>query len=297
LAQPYRAAELRGLTQWFNSPELKLSELHGKVVLIDFWTYSCINCIRTLPHITGWDAKYRKDGLVIIGLHAPEFEFEKKPANVAKALKKYGILYPVALDNQLATWSAFNNSYWPAHYLIDKSGRVVYTHFGEGNYDVTEMNIQRLLGTTAPIVQASGQGLNFLQSPETYLGLDRTANFSSPQGFQDSGTFTYPQSLSGNHWALSGDWRMDRQFSEALQANAGLRYQFNGKKVHLVMGSSDGKAIEVQVLLNRKAQGLPITVQDHRLYTLLSLPQSQTGLLEIKALRQGLEVYAFTFGS
>lgn len=297
LPTPYPAPELTGLSAWFNTQPLKLSDLRGKVVLVDFWTYSCINCIRTLPHITGWDSKYRKDGLVIIGIHAPEFEFEKKTDNVARALKKYGIRYPVALDNKLATWSVFQNSYWPAHYLIDQRGRVVYTHFGEGNYDVTEKNIQALLGTSAPLAKSHGPAMNFLQTPETYLGAARTAHFASPQGIRSAATFSYPDSLPGNYWALSGKWSMDQESVEATQTGAGLRLKFNAHKVHLVMGTSKGQAVPVQIFLNGKAVGNPLTVQDHRLYTLLSLPGSQSGLLELRALAPGLKAYAFTFGS
>ncbi|MBI3440378.1 MAG: cytochrome c biogenesis protein DipZ, partial [Proteobacteria bacterium] len=174
LERPYPAPEFSGIDAWLNSPPLKMSDLKGKVVLVDFWTYSCINCVRTLPYITEWDKKYRDKGLVIVGMHSPEFEFEKKAENVTAAIAAHGIHYPVALDNSLSTWINFSNNYWPAHYLIDREGRVVYTHFGEGEYDVTENNIRFLLGLKDKTPVKPGAIDNSIQTPETYLGYARS---------------------------------------------------------------------------------------------------------------------------
>ena len=172
LAQPYPAPEFAGVSEWLNTKPLTMAELKGKVVLVDFWTYSCINCVRTLPYITAWDKKYRDKGLVIIGVHSPEFEFEKNADNVRTALKEHGINYPVAMDNNLSTWQSFNNQYWPAHYLIDRGGNVVYTHFGEGDYDVTENNIRYLLGLkgNADAAQAAEQPFTANQTPGNLFG-------------------------------------------------------------------------------------------------------------------------------
>ena len=178
--RPYAAPELAGIDDWINSEPLTIAQLRGKVVLIDFWTYSCINCVRTLPYLIAWDKKYREKGLVIIGVHSPEFEFEKKIDNIKTAVAKYGITYPVAVDSELATWTAFDNQYWPAHYLIDKNGQVVYTHFGEGHYDITENNIRYLLGLKGPAetdVASNGELSGFGQTPETYLGYARAERF------------------------------------------------------------------------------------------------------------------------
>ena len=171
LNHPYDAPQFAGIEAWLNSQPVTMQSLKGKVVLVDFWTYSCINCVRTLPYITDWDRKYRNQGLVIVGVHSPEFEFEKKIDNVKAAIAQHGIQYPVALDNQLSTWVNFNNRYWPAHYLIDRSGRVVYTHFGEGDYDVTENNIRYLLGLQGQgaVVQAEAMSYTADQTPETYI--------------------------------------------------------------------------------------------------------------------------------
>ncbi|MDB5491159.1 MAG: DipZ protein, partial [Micavibrio sp.] len=175
--QTYRAPELAGIVQWMNTEPLMLAQLKGKVVLIDFWTYSCINCIRTLPYLKDWYAKYKDQGLVIIGVHTPEFAFEGKPDNVAAALKKFGILYPVAMDNNFATWNAYTNKYWPAHYLIDKDGRINYVHFGEGRYDVTEHNIRTLLGISGAVEKkAEMKVVSQGQTQETYLGKARAMN-------------------------------------------------------------------------------------------------------------------------
>jgi thiol-disulfide isomerase/thioredoxin len=309
LAHPYPAPEMTGIQNWINSPPLKIADLRGKVVLIDFWTYSCINCVRTLPYIKDWDAKYRDKGLVIIGVHSPEFDFEKKLDNVQAAVKKYGIKYPVALDSELTTWSAFNNSYWPAHYLIDKDGRVVYTHFGEGSYNVTENNIRTLLGLgpedEKPV--APPENPSFLQTPETYLGYTRTQNFSSNEPVSKDATTRYslPSTLLLNQWAVEGDWLMGPEKITVQTAGDKLRLNFLARKVFLVLGTGNGQPISVHVLLNGKPAGKAsgadvkngvLTVTREALYELIDQGSTKNGVLELQIDQPGLQAYAFTFG-
>ncbi|MBX2860362.1 MAG: cytochrome c biogenesis protein DipZ [Vampirovibrio sp.] len=312
LAKPYTAPQIQGIQHWINSPPLTNSQLKGKVVLIDFWTYSCINCLRTLPHIKQWHQKYADKGLVIIGVHAPEFPFEKSLSNVQKAVRDNGIHYPVALDNKFTTWRNFKNRYWPAHYLINKQGKVVYTHFGEGNYVETEHNIRSLLGLSGGMTlqeksAAKPFGTAKLgQTHETYLGYQRMQNFSSEQsvGKSTAKTYTYPGFLSVHNWALKGAWQVGPDHSTAKAAGAGLRLNFAAKKVFLVLGSATGKPVKAKVLLNGKpvsaaqnpsAKAGVLTVDSHRLYTLASLDRFQNAQIEIQALSPGLEMYAFTF--
>lgn len=294
LPNPYPAPEFAGVEAWLNSPPLTMQSLKGKVVLVDIWTYSCINCVRTLPHITQWNTDYRDKGLVIVGVHSPEFAFEKSQANVAAALKKYGIQYPVALDNNMETWKAFKNRYWPAHYLIDKQGRVVYKHFGEGNYDITENNIRFLLGLDT---QAAGQDAatsSSGQTPETYLGTARAKNFVGDASV-----------LAKDEWTLSGKW--DRQPDRIISAEKGsaLRIRFFAGKVFLVLGSKDGKLLKATLTLNGKplandaggdAPHGVLTVGQHALYELVKQNAPAESVLEIKTEGAGLEAYAFTFG-
>ena len=298
LPNPYPAPEFAGISAWINSNPLTLKELRGKVVLIDFWTYSCINCVRTLPYVTKWDRTYRDKGLVVIGIHAPEFEFEKSKANVEAAIAAHQIEYPVAQDNRFDTWTAYKNRYWPAHYLIDQEGKVVYTHFGEGNYAETENNIRYLLGLganaqNAPVAPAYSKE----QTHETYLGTSRVQKFASPEKFiTGDGTFSLPKFLPADHWALSGKWQVEDERIVSQQAGAKLQLNFTAGKVFLVLGTKTGKPIAVNITLNGEPHGR-ITVDKHTLYTLLELPSVQNGLLEIVTESEGLEAYAFTFGN
>lgn len=310
LVSPYAAPEFAGIEAWLNSPPLTMQRLKGKVVLVDFWTYSCINCVRTLPYLTEWDRKYRDHGLVIVGVHSPEFEFEKAPDNVRSAIAEHGIRYPVALDNRLDTWVAFSNRYWPAHYLIDREGRVVYTHFGEGEYQVTENNIRYLLGLRGQGETTEAEALPFSpeQTAETYLGYGRAANFSSREAMQHDAPrgYRYPAHLGAGQWALNGNWTVAAEKITANERGAGLRLSFKARKVFLVLGTASGRPVRVSLMLNGKTVGShagsdapsgTLVVGRNTLYELIDQQTMQEGLLELRAEEPGVEAYAFTFGS
>lgn len=311
LETPYIAPDIKGITQWFNGGPVNLADLRGKVVLIDFWTYSCINCVRTLPYVTAWERRYRDEGLVVIGIHTPEFPFEKKPENVQAAIEKHGIEYAVGMDNDWQTWRNFDNHYWPAHYLIDKQGRVVYTHFGEGGYARMENNIRYLLGIHDAVPGAEiGTHTSAAagQSPETYLGYHRAANFLPIDGIVPDEETTYQTTaeLPLHHWGLSGDWVVEQQSATALQSGASLQYHFRSGRVFLVMGTLDGNPVDVRILLNGKpasagaagkdVKDSMVTVTNETLYEIIALPRVQDATVTIEADRAGLQVYAFTFG-
>ncbi|MGZ8256291.1 MAG: cytochrome c biogenesis protein DipZ [Gallionella sp.] len=315
------APSLAGATQWLNSPELDLNALRGRVVLVDFWTYSCINCLRTLPYLKAWDEKYRELGLVIVGVHAPEFAFEKSTANVQQAIRDYGIQYPVAMDNDFKIWNAYQNQYWPAHYLIDAHGVIRQQHFGEGAYAETEQMIQTLLKAARPELSATApsnirvaglavaaQTASSVRTPETYLGKAKQQNFASPEKVLADTTqhFSRPKNLARHHWALSGDWRITTE-SAALQTPRGaLAIKFYGRDVNLVMGASNEKALRYRITLDGKApagaHGLDSDAEGggeiagQRLYQLLRLPDAGEHELRIEFLDRGAEVFAFTFG-
>jgi cytochrome c biogenesis protein CcdA/thiol-disulfide isomerase/thioredoxin len=309
LRRPYPAPDFSGIEAWLNSPPLSMMGLRGKVVLIDFWTYSCINCVRTLPYLTDWDRKYRDKGLVIVGVHSPEFEFEKKLDNVKSAIAQYGIQYPVALDNNLDTWSNFANRYWPAHYLIDRDGKVVYTHFGEGEYDVAENNIRYLLGLKgqgAPI-QAEAPSFVLGQTPETYLGYARADSYGGRErvAHDTEINYSFPLFLPVDEWALSGKWRVEGQRIVAGEKGAALRLNFKARKVFLVLGTPPGKTVHITIRLNGEAVGgnagkdAPdgaAAITRNTLYELIDQKTPKNSLLEIKTDEPGLEAYAFTFG-
>ena len=287
------APDFAGIAGWVNSPPLTMEELRGKVVLIDFWTYSCINCLRTLPHVEAWDRMYRKDGLVIVGVHTPEFAFEAVPSNVRSAVKRLGVRYPVALDSKYGTWTAYGNQYWPAKYLIDRNGHVRYAHFGEGNYDTTESNIRKLLGET-PGAPASAKLADLTPTealtPESYLGSERLARYAgSPLHDGGVGDYTFPATLGQNQLAYSGRLRLDPQRIVAVE-NARLRLHFHAQKVFLVLG---GKGT-VQVLVDGKPERT-VRVRQDRLYTLVDGTKARDGLLELR-FSPGVGAYAFTFG-
>jgi thiol-disulfide isomerase/thioredoxin len=308
------APEFTGITGWLNTEagkSLSLEALRGKVVLVDFWTYSCINCIRTLPYVQSWYTKYQDDGFVVIGVHTPEFLFEHKKENVQEAIARYGITYPVAQDNDYATWQAYQNQYWPAHYLIDKDGVIRYTHFGEGKYDVTEKMIQTLLqeagqqvetGVTKVEAEAPGSGK---QTKETYLGADRMERFYSlEEPVIGTRTFTYTGTSFPQHsWGYQGEWTMLGERSLASKEGK-LGLQFQGNKVFLVMSSSPkGGRAEIRLngellsssLAGKDVQDGIVTVTGERLYELVQGNTAPTGFLEIRFLDPGISVYAFTF--
>ena len=292
LPKKYSTPEIAGIEKWFNSKPLKISSLKDKVVLIDFWTYSCVNCLRTLPHINELHEKYADKGLVIIGIHAPEFDFEKNQKNVEMAIKRFGIKYPVGSDNELKTWRNFKNHYWPAHYLIDKKGRIVYAHFGEGKYDVMDNNVVALLGIDLNKSEkvAVKNIYNHKITPETYLGSARRKNYSTLSP------------LPANGWSVQGGWKTFSQFIESEKSGSSLQLNFTAKKVFLVMANASKKPARVTITLNGKTisgggdvKNGSVIVTESRLYELLDLPKTTTGLLEIKTDGAGLQAYSFTF--
>lgn len=316
---------LGGATGWLNSPPLSAEQLRGKVVLIDFWTYSCINCLRAMPFVHEWAQRYRDHGLVVVGVHTPEFAFERDPRNVMKAVQQLKVEYPVALDNQYSIWRAFNNRYWPAHYFIDAQGNIRGHQFGEGNYAHSEQVIRRLLveaGQTdlpppADPAAADLQGvatqadMGNLRSPETYLGHARAEQFASPGGQRADAVFGYtlPSTLALNQWGLSGLWRVDDEAAQLQQAGGRIAFQFHARDLHLVLApGEDGTPVRFRVLLDGKplpaadagadvaADGTG-TINEHRLYQLIR----QRGTIgphrfEIEFLDAGVQAYAFTFG-
>ncbi|EJZ21866.1 cytochrome c biogenesis protein DipZ, partial [Rhizobium sp. Pop5] len=315
------APSLDGAVEWLNSKPLTAEQLRGKVVLVDFWTYSCINCIRTIPYVKAWAEKYADQGLVVIGVHAPEFAFEKKIDNVKKAVGDFQIGYPVAIDNNYKIWRAFENSYWPAAYLIDAKGQVRYHHFGEGNYGSTEKAIQDLLReagsqmkASAPVVpDAKGAeaspDLHNIRSGETYLGYEQAANFASPEGLRADAPQNYSIGEPDlNGWGLSGSWTVGRDQATLDQPGGGITYRFSARDLHLVLGPGDnGKQIRFQVKVDGKAPGADHgsdidadgngTVTATRLYQLVRQSGAVTARnFEIRFLDPGVQAYAFTFG-
>ncbi len=312
---------LASATAWLNSEPLTPSSLRGKVVLVEFWTYTCINWFRTMPYVRAWAEKYRDRGLVVIGVHSPEFDFEKNLDNVRRMTKELGVDFPVAVDSEYGIWRAFNNEYWPALYFVDAKGRIRHHQFGEGEYAESERVIQQLLaeagnaGTGRDVVAVEGKGIeaaadwSSLRTPETYLGYERTGNFASPDGISDGRhVYALPGRLSRNHWALGGSWTVGKQGTVSHQANARIVLRFQARDVHLVMGPvSSGAAVRFRVLIDGvppgAAHGLDVdeqgygTVNQQRLYQLIR----QSGAImdrriEIEFLDPGVEVFAFTFG-
>lgn len=294
--------------KWFNTQPLSIQNLKGKVVLVDFWTYTCINCIRTLPYVKSWDQKYRDKGLVIIGVHTPEFEFEKNPDNVSKAIDDFAIRYPVMQDNDYQTWNAYNNEYWPADYLIDKNGKIRDTHFGEGDYDKTEQEIQNLLKETGATVTEPIHNPGYTidtASPETYLGYDRLGNFASPQPVlrNSDSTYTIPHDLPLNSFAYEGVWQINKQ-TATPQKGASMAYHFKAKDVYLVMNTkSDNSKVAVyldgkpyQGSQNTDVSDQTLTVGENRLFHILHFTNAEEHILLLKFEDNNASVFAFTFG-
>ena len=311
-----RAPDFVAPGEWFNTPgggALSIAELtgEGKVVLIDFWTYTCINCIRTLPYIKAWDERYQDDGLVIVGVHTPEFAFEKDAGNVAEAVERNEIRYPVVQDNEYGTWSAFANQYWPAKYLIDAKGNVRYVHFGEGSYEQTEAAIRSLLAEAGeselgPGAQASTERIDpALGSPETYLGVQRAQGWVDGPfpGVRDYGA-PDAADLRLNEFAFGGPWRVDAEAGTALARDSSIGLSFQARRVFLVLGAEDGPAsLEVELdgepipdaLAGDDVSGGVATVDEQRLYRLVDLPEAGEHTLTLR-FAPGISGYAFTFG-
>lgn len=288
------APELTGITKWLNSEELKLAELQGKVVLIDFWTYSCINCIRTLPYVTQWYEKYKDQGFEIIAVHTPEFAFEKVTSNVETALKRYNITYPVAQDNNYKTWSAFKNQFWPAKYLIDKNGDIVYTHFGEGEYEETELAIRTLLGLEGEFEMPKQEEVNQAGTPEIYLGSARLANFGGLEvPTSEEQIYAFPTKLTKNKFALEGRWRFEQEAVVHSQGFGRIRLNFNAAKVFMVAQSFEPVTIKVYVD-GKLHKGVTISGSD--LYPLYESATGGNHIMEIEFPQSGTQVFTFTFG-
>ena len=315
-------AAIGNAAEWLNSPRLTPAGLAGKVVLVDFWTYTCINWLRTLPYIRGWASKYKDHGLVVIGVHTPEFGFEKNLDNVRRAVTQMRIAYPIAIDNDYSIWRAFSNQYWPALYFIDSRGRIRQHHFGEGEYERSEKTIQKLLtdaGAGGPrdgLVSVDAGGIEMaadwdnLRSPENYLGYPRTANFASPGGVKRDRLFVYtaPTGLGLNDWALAGEWTMGREAAVLNAASGRIACRFHARDLHLVMGPPrPGTAVRFRVSLDGQPPGAAHggdvddsgsgVAPEQRLYQLIR----QTGPIrdrrfEIEFLDPGVQAFAFTFG-
>ena len=285
------APDFHGIARWLNSKPLTLSELRGRVVLIDFWTYSCINCLRTLPHVRAWDERYRDAGLTIVGVHSPEFAFERVESNVRENVRKLGVRYPVALDNDFVTWQSWHNQYWPAKYLIDKRGNVRYFHFGEGDYGATEEAIRTLLGTDAPPASnLPDESPHGQVTPESYLGYERLARYAGEPIEKDKPhAYTFPRGLSENELSFSGIWTVQDERAIA-GLSAGLRLLYRARDVYLVL---TGKGT-VDVIVDGKPER-KVRVRNDRLYTLVHRPELGEHLLELH-LTPGVAAYAFTFG-
>jgi cytochrome c biogenesis protein CcdA/thiol-disulfide isomerase/thioredoxin len=313
---------LDGAVQWLNSPPLDAQALKGKVVLVDFWTYSCINCLRTLPYVKAWAEKYRDQGLVVIGVHAPEFAFERNVGNVTKAMKDLGINYPVAIDNDFKIWRAFNNEYWPAHYFADAQGRIRYHHFGEGEYAESERVIQQLLREAGAakvaddLINASAEGVQLapdmheVQSPETYVGYQRAEHFVPETSLVPDkvSAYTSPAQLALNDWSLGGQWKVGSERATASAPASRIVYRFHARDLHLVLGpGADGKPVRFKVLIDGKApsgdHGVDVApdgsgrVTEQRLYQLVRQSGGVTDrTFSIEFLDPGVSAYAFTFG-
>jgi thiol-disulfide isomerase/thioredoxin len=311
-----------GATGWLNSPPLTAAELRGKVVLVDFWTYTCINWLRTLGHIRGWARKYEDHGLVVVGVHTPEFPFERDVDNVRRAAKDMTVEYPIALDSDYAIWQAFDNRYWPAVYIADAQGRIRHHQFGEGGYEECEMIIQMFLreagrdGIADDLVSVADEGFEAqadwasLGTPETYLGYEQGENLASPGGadLDRSRSYVVPDRLRLNQWGLSGEWTVERRASVLNEADGRIAFRFHARDVHLVMGPRERAAsVPFRVLVDGEPpgddHGLDVdeqghgTLSFHRLHQLIRARGAITDrTAEIVFAAPGVEAYAFTFG-
>jgi cytochrome c biogenesis protein CcdA/thiol-disulfide isomerase/thioredoxin len=304
------APEFAGISKWLNSSPLTMAELKGKVVLVDFWTYTCINCIRTLPYVTSWYEKYKDQGFIVIGVHTPEFEFEKKTQNVANAITQYKIHYPVAQDNDYKTWQAYNNHYWPAKYLVDANGNLRYTHFGEGEYEETEMHIKALLEeagkkTDDSVLNLEDETPHSAQTPETYLGAARMERFASNEQItHGKSTYTLSTGFPRHYVGYSGTWEVEDEYSKSI-LNAKLEIKFISNKVFLVITPKtnkdgikvflDGKVVSQSEAGKDVKNGYAV-LDEPRLYELINMKEKGEHVLRLEFETEGTEVFAFTFG-
>jgi len=311
-----------GASGWLNSPPLTPEGLRGRVVLVNFWTYTCVNWLRTLPYLRAWADRYKDHGLVVIGVHTPEFDFEHDLGNVRREVKNLRVDYPVAVDNHYAVWTAFSNHYWPAFYFVDAQGQIRHHRFGEGDYEMSEMVVQQLLaeagsgGTDQELTSVDPRGVEVaadwdsLRSPENYLGYERTDNFVSPNGslLETSYAYATPTRLALNHWALAGDWTVEQQAIVGNQAGGRILYRFRARDLHLVMAPpAPDTSVRFRVALDGEppgaAHGTDVddqgngTVTEPRLYQLVRQPGPITErTFEVTFLDPGVQAYAFTFG-
>ena len=317
-----RLASFKGATGWLNSDPLTPEDLRGRVVLVDFWTYTCVNWLRTLPYLRAWAAKYRDDGLTVIGVHTPEFGFEQNIDNVIAQSRNFGVEYPVALDSDYAVWGAFANHFWPALYIADDQGRIRFHHFGEGEYPMTEMVIQQLLrdagadGIDQDLVMVEPRGLEVaadwqtLQSPETYVGYNQSTGFAQEgvAGFDKPRDYTLPERLRLNAWGLSGNWTVAGHAGVLNEPGGSIAFKFHARDLNLVMGpTSHGASIPFRVFLDgqlaKDAHGSDVDpdgsgmVGDQRTYQLIRQPGAISDrIFEVEFLDAGVEAYCFTFG-
>jgi len=316
------APDLVGIAHYLNTPPEKLSEeMKGKVILYDIWTYSCINCIRTLPYITAWSDKYSDQGLLVIGIHSPEFEFEKNPKNVQMAIDKHGISYPVVLDNDMETWKAFENRYWPRKYIADHEGYIRYDHIGEGGYQETEKIIQQLLEerqsslgiqtvSAVPLVEIEEFEHTMFRTPELYFGYMFAQNrnqLGNEEGFQPGNTVTYSDNRNGktdlHKFYLTGDWKNHEDSMELISETGTIKVRYNAKEVNIVTDSNaelkiflDGKPLEQKYSGKDIPSGNSIIVSEPNLYNIINSKNSASHLMEIEINGKGFQMFTFTFG-
>ena len=289
-----QAPDFKKGDNWLNSQPLTMADLKGKVVLVDFWTYSCINCIRTLPYTTKWYDTYKDKGFVIIGVHTPEFSFEKDASNVEKAISQFNIHYPVVQDNDYSIWTAYGNEYWPAEYLINQKGEIVEEHFGEGNYDVTENNIRQLLGMNAININVNQDNLNQIGSPEMYFGTARLTNLTTGQ--QPSLTpknYTSVTNLDLNNFSLGGNWQFSVPNIQLLGNSGQINLKFHSGKLYMVASSQKPATLNITVDGIKQPD---VTVQTSKLYTLFDSQNYSDHIVEININQPGFEAFTFTFG-
>jgi thiol-disulfide isomerase/thioredoxin len=315
-----KAPELEGIAFYHNSNREDLSsEMKDKVILYDIWTYSCINCIRTLPHIISWDEKYRNEGLLIIGIHSPEFDFEKDPNNVKKAIEKFGITYPVVMDNEMKTWKAFENRYWPRKYIADHEGYIRYDHIGEGGYQETEKIIQQLLQERSDdlnlvntfesefVMIEEFEHTNF-RTPELYFGYKLAQNrnqLGSSEGFQANKIVDYKSTddLELHKFYLTGEWRNNSENMELISNEGTIRILYNAKQVNIVAAGQsnleiylDGQPIKSDISGSDLSIDSTVNVNESRLYNLIESKNSESGILELRIDKPGFQIFTFTFG-